>query len=275
VKLDKDVDLKSIAAMTPGFVGADLANIINEAALLAARRNKNFVSMSEIEEAIERVMAGLEKKKRIINKQEKEIVAYHECGHALVASSLTTTDKVKKISIIPRGVAALGYTLQLPTEDRYMMTKIELIERISVFLGGRIAEEIIFKEVSTGAQNDLEKASEIARRMVKYYGMSEKLGLVTFEPENKSAFMGFGVSYNKDYSEETAREIDIEVKRIIDEVYVATKELLEKKKQILIELAKKLMEKEVIDEEELKCFLDNGKLKKDEKDGKTDATKLN
>ena len=281
VKLDKNVNLKSIAAMTPGFVGADLANIINEAALLAARRSKDNVSMSEIEEAIERVMAGLEKKKRIINKKEKEIVAYHECGHALVASSLTTTDKVKKISIIPRGVAALGYTLQLPTEDRYMMTKVELTERISVFLGGRIAEEIIFDEVSTGAQNDLEKASDIARRMVKYYGMSDKLGIVTFEPENKSAFMGFGVSYNKDYSEETAREIDIEVKRIIDESYVTTKEILEKKKQILIKLARKLMEKEVIDEEELKRFLDNEKLKKDEKDekdekeGEADATRLN
>jgi cell division protease FtsH len=275
VKLDKNVNLKSIAAMTPGFVGADLANIINEAALLAARRSKDFVGMSDIEEAIERVMAGLEKKKRIINKQEKEIVAYHECGHALVAMSLTTTDKVKKISIIPRGVAALGYTLQLPTEDRYMMTKIELLERISVFLGGRVAEEIIFKDVSTGAQNDLEKASDIARRMVKYYGMSDKLGIVTFEPENKSAFMGFGVSNNKDYSEETAREIDIEVKRIIDEAYLTTKELLAKKKQILIKLAKKLMEKEVINEEELKCFLDNEKLEKDEKDGKADATKLN
>ncbi|MCP4266395.1 MAG: ATP-dependent metallopeptidase FtsH/Yme1/Tma family protein [Candidatus Brocadiaceae bacterium] len=275
VKLDKNVNLKSIAAMTPGFVGADLANIINEAALLAARHNKNNVSMGEIEEAIERVMAGLEKKKRIISKREKEIVAYHECGHALVASSLITTDKVKKISIIPRGVAALGYTLQLPTEDRYMMTKVELTERISVFLGGRIAEEIIFNEVSTGAQNDLEKASDIARRMVKYYGMSEKLGIVTFEPENKSAFMGFGMSYNKDYSEETAREIDIEVKRIIDESYVTTKEILEKKKQILIRLAKKLMEKEVIDEDELKCFLDNEKLKNDEKEGKADATKLN
>jgi len=275
VKLDKKVNLKSIAAMTPGFVGADLANIINEAALLAARHSKDNVSMNEIEEAIERVMAGLEKKKRIINKQEKEIVAYHECGHALVASSLTTTDKVKKISIIPRGVAALGYTLQLPTEDRYMMTKKELTERISVFLGGRIAEEIIFNEVSTGAQNDLEKASDMARRMVKYYGMSDKLGIVTFEPENKSAFMGFGVSYNKDYSEETAREIDIEVKRIIDETYVNTKEILEKKKRILIKLAKKLMEKEVINEEELKHFLDNEKLENDEKEGKTDATKLN
>ncbi|MHC4454508.1 MAG: ATP-dependent zinc metalloprotease FtsH, partial [Planctomycetota bacterium] len=275
VKLDKNVNLKSIAAMTPGFVGADLANIINEAALLAARHSKGNVSMNEIEEAIERVMAGLEKKKRIISKQEKEIVAYHECGHALVASSLTTTDKVKKISIIPRGVAALGYTLQLPTEDRYMMTKKELTERISVLLGGRIAEEIIFNEVSTGAQNDLEKASDMARRMVKYYGMSDKLGIVTFEPENKSAYMGFGVSYNKNYSEETAREIDIEVKRIIDETYVNTKEILEKKKRILIKLAKKLMEKEIINEEELKHFLDNEKLENDEKEGKTDATKLN
>ncbi len=274
VKLEENVNLKSIAAMTPGFVGADLANIINESALLAARHSKDNVNMSEIEEAIERVMAGLEKKKRIISKQEKEIVAYHECGHALVASSLKSTDKVKKISIIPRGVAALGYTLQLPTEDRYMMTKVELTERISVLLGGRIAEEIIFDEVSTGAQNDLEKASDMARRMVKYYGMSDKLGIVTFEPENKSAFLGFGVSYNKDYSEETAREIDIEVKRIIDEAYVKTKEILRKKKQTLIKLAKKLMEKEVINEEELKCFLNNGKLEKDEKKGKADATKL-
>ncbi len=272
VKLDKSVDMKSIAAMTPGFVGADLANIVNEAALLAARHSKDNVSMGEIEEAIERVMAGLEKKKRMINKKEKEIVAYHECGHALVASSLKTTDKVKKISIIPRGVAALGYTLQLPTEDRYMMTKIELTERISVFLGGRIAEEIIFNEVSTGAQNDLEKASDIARRMVKYYGMSDKLGIVTFEPENKSAFLGFGMNYSKDYSEETAREIDIEVKRIIDESYVATKKILGKKKQVLINLAKMLMEKEVIDEGELKCFLDNEKQKKE---GKADAAEHN
>ena len=228
--MTKNVNLKSIAAMTPGFVGADLANIINEAALLAARRSKDEVCMSEIEEAIERVMAGLEKKKRLINKKEKEIVAYHECGHALVASFLTTTDKVKKISIVPRGVAALGYTLQLPTEDRYMMTKVELIERICVFLGGRIAEEIIFKDVSTGAQNDLEKASEIARRMVKYYGMSDKLGIVTFEPENKSAYLGFSMGGTKEYSEETAREIDVEVKRIIDETYTKTRKILEKQK---------------------------------------------
>ena len=269
VKLDENVDLKSIAAMTPGFVGADLANIINEAALLAARRNKDNVGMSEIEEAIERVMAGLEKKKRLINKKEKGIVAHHECGHALVASTLKTADKVKKISIIPRGVAALGYTLQLPTEDRYMMTREELTDRISVLLGGRIAEEIIFDEVSTGAQNDLEKASDIARRMVKYYGMSDKLGIVTFEPENKSPFMGWGMGSNKDYSEETARDIDIEVKKIIDDVYAKTREMLEKQKPMLIKLSKILMEKEVIEEKELKKILN------DEIEEKTDATRVN
>lgn len=269
VRLDENVELKSIAAMTPGFVGADLANIINEAALLAARRNKDNVCMSEIEEAIERVMAGLEKKKRLISKKEKEIVAYHECGHALVASTLKTTDKVKKISIIPRGVAALGYTLQLPTEDRYMMTREELTDRISVLLGGRIAEEIIFDEMSTGAQNDLEKASDIARRMVKYYGMSDKLGIVTFEPENKSAFMGWGMGSNKDYSEETARDIDIEVKKIIDDTYAKTREMLEKQKPMLIKLSKILMEKEVIEEEELKKILSDGI------EEKTDATRAN
>ena len=269
VKLDENVVLKSIAAMTPGFVGADLANIINEAALLAARRNKDNVSMSEIEEAIERVMAGLEKKKRLINKKEKGIVAHHECGHALVASTLKTADKVKKISIIPRGVAALGYTLQLPTEDRYMMTREELTDRISVLLGGRIAEEIIFDEMSTGAQNDLEKASDIARRMVKYYGMSDKLGIVTFEPENKSAFLGWGMGSNKDYSEETARDIDIEVKKIIDDTYAKTREILERQKPMLIKLSKMLMEKEVIEEEELKKILN------DEIEEKTDATKVN
>jgi cell division protease FtsH len=181
---------------------------------------------------------------------------------------LTTTDKVKKISIVPRGVAALGYTLQLPTEDRYLMTKVELIERICVFLGGRIAEEIIFNDVSTGAQNDLEKASDMARRMVKYYGMSDKLGIVTFEPENKS-FLGYGMSTGREYSEETAREIDIEVKKIIDDTYTKTKEMLENKKPMLIKLAKILMENEVIEEDELRKFLDN------EKKGKTGETDVN
>ena len=257
VKLDKDVDNRAIAAMTPGFVGADLANIVNEAALLAARCDKKAVGMADFEEAIERVMAGLEKKKRLINKKEKEIVAYHECGHALIATFLKTTDEVKKISIIPRGVAALGYTLQLPTEDRYLMSREELVERISVLLGGRGAEDLIFSEASTGSQNDLEKATEIAKKMVKYYGMSDKLGIVTFEQENRSVFFpgNFGTTKNE-YSEETAREIDLEVKRIIDECFVRTKDILSKKKDLLIKLAKILMQKEVIEQKELREILD-------------------
>ena len=265
VKLEEGINLKAIAGMTPGFVGADLANIVNEAALLAARRDKKKVGMSEFEEAIERVVAGLEKKKRLINKKEKEIVAHHECGHALVAMSLKTTDKVKKISIIPRGVAALGYTLQLPTEDRYMMTKTELIERVSVLLGGRVAEELIFDEVSTGAQNDLEKATEIAKKMVKYYGMSEKLGIVTFEQNGRPSFLGGGMDLKREYSEETAREIDLEVKKIIDDTFARTKEILGAKKDVLVKLAKKLMEKEVIETDELEEFLKN--------ENKTDADK--
>ncbi|MCP5002448.1 MAG: ATP-dependent zinc metalloprotease FtsH [Planctomycetes bacterium] len=256
VKLGDNVDMRAIAAMTPGFVGADLANIVNESALLAARRDKKSVGMAEFEEAIERVMAGLEKKKRLINKREKKIVAYHECGHALMASFLPTTDKVKKISIIPRGVAALGYTMQLPTEDRYLMTREELVDRISVLLGGRAAEDLIFGEVSTGAQNDLEKATEIAKKMVKFYGMSEKLGIVTFEQENRSLFFPGNVGTKSEYSEETAREIDLEVKKIIDETFAKTNELLGKKRDLLTRLAEILMKKEVIEKKELEEILD-------------------
>jgi cell division protease FtsH len=188
VKIAKEVDLKVLAARTPGFVGADLANLVNESALLAARKEKSAVSMEELEEAIERVTAGLEKKKRVMSKKEKEIVAYHETGHALMAEFLETADPVHKISIIPRGIAALGYTLQLPTEDRYLMTKNELLDRLSVLLGGRIAEEIIFGEVSTGAQNDLGRATDIAKSMVKEYGMSEKLGLMTLKGNGNRSF---------------------------------------------------------------------------------------
>ncbi len=214
VKIAEEVDLKVIAARTPGFVGADLANLVNESALLAARKGKSTVSMEEFEEAVERVTAGLEKKKRVMSKKEKEIVAYHETGHALMAEFLETADPVHKISIIPRGIAALGYTLQLPTEDRYLMTKNELLDRLSVLLGGRVAEEIIFGEVSTGAQNDLGRATDIAKSMVKEYGMSEKLGLMTFERERKPLFLNFDPSPGtKDYSEETAREIDDEIKK--------------------------------------------------------------
>jgi len=259
VKVAENVDLKVIAARTPGFVGADLANLINEAALLAARKGKTSVTMEEFEEAIDRVVAGLEKKKRVMNKKEKEIVAYHETGHALMAELLETTDPVHKISIIPRGIAALGYTLQLPTEDRYLMTKKELIDRMGVLLGGRIAEEIAFGEISTGAQNDLFRATDIAKSMVKEYGMSEKLGYITFEGERRPLFLdinpGVGV---KDYSEETAREIDNEVRRIIDESCKSVKLLLVDNKEILEKVARTLLEKESIDGEELRVLM-NGK----------------
>ena len=254
VKLAKEVDLKVIAARTPGFVGADLANIVNEAALLAARKDKDQVEMDDFEEAIDRVVAGLEKKRKVMSKKEKEIVAYHESGHALVASVLPNTDPVHRISIIPRGISALGYTLQLPTEDRYLMTKSELLDRLAVLLGGRIAEEIIFKEISTGAHNDLQRATDIATSMVKEYGMS-KLGYVTFEKEKRPLFVQSPFPSSKDYSEETAKEIDEEVKRIIDETYAKTKKILLQHKGKLKQLADLLMEKEVVEEKDLKKIL--------------------
>jgi cell division protease FtsH len=255
VMLSPDVDLKVIASRTPGFVGADLANIINEAALLAARKNKEAVEMADIEEAIDRVLAGLEKKNRLMSKKEKEIVAYHESGHAIIASLLPDADPVRRISIIPRGIAALGYTLQLPTEDRYLMTRSELLTRLAVLLGGRVAEEIVFGEISTGAHNDLQRATDIATSMVKEYGMSEKMGYVTFEREKKPLFLPTAFGSSRDYSEETAREIDAEVKRIIDEAYLRVKHLLTEKKDKLADLAHLLLEKEVVEEADLKRIL--------------------
>ena len=214
VKLGPDVDLKKIAAMTPGFVGADLANLINEAALIAARRNREEVTMADFQEAADRIIGGLEKRNRAMNPKEKEIVAYHESGHALVAMVLPNTDPVSKISIIPRGIAALGYTQQLPTEDRYLMTRDELLARLKVLLGGRVSEEIIFGDISTGAQNDLQRATDIARRMVMEYGMSEKLGPLTYVSEPRSAHLdlGFG-SREREFSEKTAQQIDEEIYR--------------------------------------------------------------
>ena len=260
VKLGKDVDLKIIARRTAGFVGADLANVVNEAALLAARKGKHEVGMKEFEEAIDRILAGLEKKNRVINKKEKEIVAYHESGHAIVAEVLPTAEKVHRISIIPRGINALGYTLQLPTEDRYLMTREELFEKICVLLGGRVAEEIIFNEVSTGAQNDLQRATDIARRMVVSYGMSENLGPMTFAREQDSLFLKTdGFVSRQDYSEKTAMEIDEEVKRIIKDAYQKTKDILEQNKDKLHKLSSLLLEKEVLEEEELRKVLLSGK----------------
>ena len=255
VKLSPDVDLRVIASRTPGFVGADLANIVNEAALLAARKNKEGVEMSDIEEAIDRVVAGLEKKRRLMSKKEKEIVAFHESGHAIAASLLPNADPVRRISIIPRGISALGYTLQLPTEDRYLMTKSELLDRLAVLLGGRVAEEIVFGEISTGAHNDLQRATDIATSMVKEFGMSEKLGYVTFEKEKQPLFIASSFSSAREYSEDTAKQIDEEVKKIIDEAQQKVKEILTAKKDQLEELARLLMEKEVVEEGDLKRIL--------------------
>ena len=259
VAFGPDADLEAIAAMTPGFSGADLANVINEAALLAVRRGKDQVGLPELQEAVERVIAGLEKKNRVLNKMEKERVAYHETGHALVALSVPGSDQVQKISIIPRGIAALGYTLQLPTEDRFLMTKSELENKVAVLLGGRIAEELIFGEASTGAQNDLVKATDIAKSMVKAYGMSEKLGTITLERERQPQFVQLQIAQEKgDYSEETAREIDCEVRRIIDEQYDRVKRLLGEQKDALQQGARLLLEREVITGAELKAVRDRG-----------------
>ncbi|MBI3803613.1 MAG: ATP-dependent metallopeptidase FtsH/Yme1/Tma family protein [Nitrospirae bacterium] len=252
VKLDPKVDIKLLAARTPGFVGADLANVVNEAALLAARKNKDQVEMEDFEEAINRVTTGLEKKKRVMSKKEKEFVSYHESGHALVAELVPNADPVHRISIIPRGIAALGYTLQLPTEDRYLMTKSELQDRLAVLLGGRVAEEIIFGEISTGAQNDLTRATDIARSMVREFGMSEKLGLVSFE-RSGGRMPGDGVPPGaKDYSEDLAKAIDEEVKEIIDKTHVRVRSLLQKHRETLKVLAKLLLEKEVVEGETLR-----------------------
>ncbi len=255
VKLAPDVDLRVIAARTPGMVGADLANVVNEAALLAARKGKNRVEMEDFEEAVDRVIAGLQKKNRYISRREKERVAYHEAGHALVASALPNADPVHRISIVPRGVAALGYTLQLPTEDRYLLTRAELLDRLSVLLGGRVAEEIVYGEVSTGAQNDLEQATEIARAMVMDYGMSEKLGPQTFR-KRESLFLEPMWRHREDISEETARLIDQEVAALIKEAHARAQEILSKNRKRLELLARTLLEKETIEGEELKKLLE-------------------
>ena len=257
VKLSEGIDLRILAARTPGFAGADLANVVNEAALLAARRNKKSVEMNDFEEAINRSIAGLEKKRKVMSKKEQEIIAYHESGHALVAESVPNADKVHRISIIPRGISALGYTMQLPTEDRYLMTRSELLDRLAVLLGGRVAEETIFNEISTGAQNDLERATDIARSMVKEYGMSERLGPMTFERERRALFLEIGGMPKSEFSEETAKIIDEEVKKIITETYTRVKEIIVKKKDKLDILAKLLLEKEVIEGDELRKIINS------------------
>ncbi|MFZ5593930.1 MAG: ATP-dependent zinc metalloprotease FtsH [Pseudomonadota bacterium] len=256
IKLAADADLKLLAARTPGFAGADLANIVNEAALLAARRGKDAVDMNDFEEAINRIIAGLEKKRRVMNKHEQEIVAYHESGHALVAESLPHADRVYRISIIPRGIAALGYTLQLPTQDRYLMTRAELLDRLTVLLGGRTAEELVFNEVSTGAQDDLAKATDMARSMVTAYGMSEKLGPMTYEPGRRPLFLEPGMAAPRaELSEETAREIDCEVRALINKAHQRAEKILSTRRDILETLTRILLEKETVEGDELRALI--------------------
>jgi cell division protease FtsH len=255
IKAEEDLDVGRLAAMTPGMVGADLANLVNEAALLAVRRNKKKAGMSEFEEAVERVVAGLEKKNRLINPKERKIVAYHEMGHAIVALSLPGTDPVQKVSIIPRGIAALGYTMQTPTEDRYLMSKTELLNKIATLLGGRAAEETVFEDISTGAHNDLARATDIARSMVKEYGMSAKVGQVYFAREKRNQFLNFPMEGAVEYSEATAELIDNEVREIINHQYSNAIEIIREKKEFLKKGSEMLLEKEKIDGEELKALM--------------------
>jgi cell division protease FtsH len=253
--LAPEVDLEQIAARTPGFVGADLANLVNEAALHAAREGKDAVAMSDFEEAIDRLVAGLERKSRVINPKEKAIVAYHEAGHALVAESREHADRVAKISIIPRGVAALGYTQQQPTEDRYLMTRTELLDRLDVLLGGRTAEELIFGDVSTGAQDDLQRATDLVRHMITRYGMSEALGLATFEAPRQALFLQVPAGGAKEYSEDTARVIDAEIQKLLEASHTRVRETLTAKRAVLESLARLLIMHEVVDRQALDRLL--------------------
>ncbi|HZU89803.1 MAG TPA: AAA family ATPase, partial [Stellaceae bacterium] len=248
-----DVDLETVAALTPGFTGADLANLVNEAALLATRRGAEAVTMSDFNQAIERIVAGLEKKNRLLNPHEREVVAHHEMGHALVAMSLPGTDVVHKVSIIPRGIGALGYTIQRPTEDRFLMTRQELENKMAVLLGGRAAEHIVFGELSTGAADDLQKVTDIARSIVTRYGMTAELGLATYEKENRN-FLGVPTAPlvpERQYSEETAREIDATVRSIIDRAFRRTVDLLKAQRDTLERGARLLLEHETLEAADL------------------------
>ncbi len=255
VKIGDNVDLKIVAARTAGFAGADLANLVNEAALLAARKDKTSVEMKDFDEAIDRIVAGLEKK-RVMSDKERRIVAYHESGHAIVASVLPGLDPVHKISIVQRGFGALGYTMQLPLEDRYLLTKPDLQNQLSVLLGGRSAEEIAFGEVSTGAQNDLMRATDIARAMVTEFGMSDALGAVNYNGHKRGQFIENPfVPERGNYAEETALTIDQEVKRILTEAHDTARRVLREKRDILDKLSERLLEKEVIESEELRTII--------------------
>ncbi len=255
VKLSGEVDLKKVAARTAGFAGADLANLVNEAALLAARRDKTMVDMADFDEAIDRLIAGLEKK-RVMSTKEREIVAYHESGHAIVATSLPGTDPVHKISIVARGFGALGYTMQLPLEDRYLMQRRDLMSQLAMLLGGRAAEEIALNEISTGAQNDLQRATDIARAMVTEWGMSERLGAINLDSGRRSRFLDFPQGPERGpYSEDTAKAIDEEVKMIVAESHNDARRILMDKRHLLETVTRRLLEKEVMEGDELRAIM--------------------
>jgi cell division protease FtsH len=255
VKLDDSVDLKAIATRTPGFAGADLANLVNEAALLAARSRREKVKTEDFAEAVERIVAGLEKKSRVLNETEKKIVAYHEVGHALVGAIMPGSGKVEKISIVPRGMAALGYTLQLPTEDRFLLNEHELQGEIATLLGGRSAEEVVFGSITTGASNDLQRATDLAERMVTAYGMSKVLGPLAYQQGQQSMFLGNGQSARRAVSEETSQAIDREVKEIVEKGHDQALAILKRNRDLLETVSQKLLETEVIEGEALQAFL--------------------
>jgi cell division protease FtsH len=257
VKLAPDTDVERIAALTPGFTGADLANLVNEAALVATRRGADAVSLDDFTAAIERIVAGLERRNRLLNPKEREIVAHHEMGHAIVAAATQGSDPVHKVSIIPRGVGALGYTLQRPTDDRYLMTREELEGKMTVLLGGRAAEHLVFAHLSTGAADDLARASDIARNMVARYAMVPELGNATFL-DDAPGFLGPGGARfgGHDYSEATAREIDLAVRELVDAAFARARAILERHASVLRESAERLLAQETLDEDALRPFLE-------------------
>ncbi|MCX7905310.1 MAG: AAA family ATPase, partial [Elusimicrobiales bacterium] len=254
IKLSPSVDLNVVAQRTPGFAGADLANVINEAAIIAAKKNKLEVEFVDIEEAIEKHIAGPQRKSRIISEKEKKIIAYHEAGHALVAKIIDGCDPVHKISIIPRG-PALGYTLQLPQEDKYLLSKNDILSKLSVLLAGRATEEVIFGEITTGAQDDLSKATSYAQKMVMEYGMSDKIGPLSLKKDEHEVFLGRDIVKQHHYSDETAKNIDEEIKRIIGECYSRAKSIIIENKIILDKIVNILLEKETISGEELNAII--------------------
>ena len=257
--LAPDIDLKVLARRTPGFTGADIENLVNEAALLAARRNKKVIGADEMEEAIDRVIAGTEKKSRVISEFEKKLVAFHEAGHALVGYLLPNTDPVHKVSIIPRGRAG-GYTLMLPEEDRYYMTRSELLDRVATLLAGRVAEQVVFNEVSTGAQNDLERGTSIVRQMIMEYGMSDELGPITLGRKHEQIFLGRDLARDRDFSEEIAKAIDKEIRRTVDKCYRRAEELIIQNRPKLDAIAEALLEKETLDATEIAALMEGKSL---------------